>query len=721
MKLSIKLPLAFGIALLLMFSGAIYGIASLNDSIVEYNTTVQARVADERAVTKMLVTFKTQVQEWKDTLLRGEDPVKLDKYWAAFLKGEQAVSDQAKALQDSLPPGKSRDLIKQFAAAHVAMGVGYRKGHDMFVAASFDPTVGDKVVAGVDREPARLLDEAAQEIAKESIAVSAKTAEAARTALVVSSALMLVAFGLGLAGAFIFSRTITKPLARAADVASAVSHGDLAKPFDSRGSDEIGQLLHALKQMQTNLANVVSEVRRNAEGVAAASSQIAAGNLNLSSRTEEQAASLEETAANIGELTSTVRRNSESAVQASSLAGHASDTAVRGGKVMNEVVQTMQGISESSAKVGEIIGVIDSIAFQTNILALNAAVEAARAGEQGRGFAVVAGEVRTLAQRSASAAKEIKGLISQSTERVEAGARLVHEAGTIIDDIVTSVHRVTQIVGEISAASAEQSTGIDQVNVAVGQIEEVTQQNAALVEEASAAAHAMAEQADSLRRAVAVFKLRDSARSGSRSLGGSRQAPSQIPSVKQQLRLTVKKTLLAVTIAAGTVPAAAFAQSSNVTLYGIVDAGVSYQSHVNGGANGNGSVTALTSGGLSGSRWGIRGAEDLGNNLKGIFVLESGFDIDTGKSAQGSRLFGRQAYVGLQGDFGAVTLGRQQNALYDLFAAYDPMAVGPNYSLNSVDNQFNGRADNAVKYTAIPDSAVKSLAASRSARTMAQA
>jgi methyl-accepting chemotaxis protein-1 (serine sensor receptor) len=171
----------------------------------------------------------------------------------------------------------------------------------------------------------------------------------------------------------------------------------------------------------------------------------------------------------------------------------------------------MQGISESSAKVGEIIGVIDSIAFQTNILALNAAVEAARAGEQGRGFAVVAGEVRTLAQRSASAAKEIKGLISQSTERVEAGARLVHEAGTIIDDIVTSVHRVTQIVGEISAASAEQSTGIDQVNVAVGQIEEVTQQNAALVEEASAAAHAMAEQADSLRRAVAVFKLRDSA------------------------------------------------------------------------------------------------------------------------------------------------------------------------------------------------------------------
>lgn len=511
MKLSIKLPLAFAIALLLMFAGAVYGIASLNRSIVEYNTTVQARVADERAVTKMLVTFKTQVQEWKDTLLRGKDPMKLEKYWGAFLKDEQAVDEQAKALQASLPSGKSRDLIAQFLAAHVAMGVGYRKGHDMFVAASFDAAVGDEVVAGVDREPARLLDEAAKEIAEESAAVSTQTAEAAHTALVVSSVLMLAAFGLGLLGAFVFSRTITQPLARAVGVAGAVSQGDLAHPFEAQGNDEIGQLLIALKTMQTSLAEVVSEVRRNAEGVAAASSQIASGNLNLSARTEEQAASLEETAANMGELTSTVHRNSESAAQAATLADHASNTAVRGGKVMNDVVQTMHGISESSAKVGEIIGVIDSIAFQTNILALNAAVEAARAGEQGRGFAVVAGEVRTLAQRSAAAAKEIKELIGQSSGRVEAGAQLVREAGTIIDDIVASVHRVTQIVGEISSASTEQSTGIEQVNAAVGQIEEVTQQNAALVEEASAAAHAMADQADALRRAVAVFKVQDGA------------------------------------------------------------------------------------------------------------------------------------------------------------------------------------------------------------------
>ncbi len=353
----------------------------------------------------------------------------------------------------------------------------------------------------------RLLDEAAREIAAESVAVSTGAAQRAHTALVISVVLMLAAFGLGLAGAFLFSRSITRPLSRAVEVARTVSQGDLSSRFEARGSDEIAQLLIALKDMQHSLAQVVSEVRRNAEGVASASSQIASGNLNLSSRTEEQAASLEETSANMGELTTTVRRNSESAVQASTLAGHASDTAARGGKVMSDVVETMQGISESSAKVGEIIGVIDSIAFQTNILALNAAVEAARAGEQGRGFAVVAGEVRTLAQRSAAAAKEIKGLIGQSSERVEAGARLVQEAGGIIDEIVTSVQHVTQIVTEISSASAEQSTGIEQVNIAVGQIEEVTQQNAALVEEASAAAQQMADQADALRRAVAIFRV----------------------------------------------------------------------------------------------------------------------------------------------------------------------------------------------------------------------
>jgi methyl-accepting chemotaxis protein-1 (serine sensor receptor) len=306
-------------------------------------------------------------------------------------------------------------------------------------------------------------------------------------------------------GGFLFSRTVSRPLGRALGCARAAATGDLSMDFGTSGKDEIAQLLVALKDMQSSLSQVVAKVRQNAEGVATASAEIASGNLNLSSRTEEQTASLEETAASMEELTTTVRQNAENARQASTLA----DAASRGGDVTWQMVETMHGIADSSNKVAEIIAVIDGIAFQTNILALNAAVEAARAGEEGRGFAVVAAEVRTLAQRSATAAKEIKGLIAQSTDRVDAGSALVGDAGQIIAEIVRSVQRLTNIVGEISSASQEQSTGIEQVNTAVAHMDEVTQQNAALVEEASAAAHALAEQANSLRDAVAVFKLRD--------------------------------------------------------------------------------------------------------------------------------------------------------------------------------------------------------------------
>jgi methyl-accepting chemotaxis protein-1 (serine sensor receptor) len=507
-KLSIKLPLAFAAALLLMFAGAIYGIFSLNRSVEQYNTTVESHMANERVVASMLTTFKLQVQEWKDTLLRGKDPAKLDKYWTAFGERERVVDEAVKQLQAALPDGKSRTLIDQFASAHAAMGIGYRKGFDAFKAAGFDPTVGDAAVAGVDREPSQLLENAAREIAEESAAVSAATAADAARATAISVALMLSACTGGLVGAVLFSRTITRPLDHAVGVARTIAAGDLSTRLDARGSDEIAMLGAALMNMQTSLSNVVSNVRQNAEAVSTASSQIAAGNLSLSSRTEEQAASLEETAASMEELTATVRQNSDNAKQATLLAARASDTATRGGDVMVDVVSTMHGIAESASKVGEIIGVIDSIAFQTNILALNAAVEAARAGEQGRGFAVVASEVRTLAQRSAAAAKEIKSLIGQSAERVETGSKLVEGAGEIIGEIVRSVQQVTQIVEEISAASSEQSTGIEQVNTAVGQMDEVTQQNAALVEQASAAAQAMAEQAGSLRDAVAFFQIR---------------------------------------------------------------------------------------------------------------------------------------------------------------------------------------------------------------------
>jgi methyl-accepting chemotaxis protein len=300
--------------------------------------------------------------------------------------------------------------------------------------------------------------------------------------------------------------------------------------------DELGQLLRSMKRMRTSLARVVGTVRENAENVTTASAQIAAGNQDLSSRTEQQAASLQETAASMEQLTSTVKQNAENARTANQLAQSASTAAAAGGQTVSEVVTTMDSISANSRKMADIIGVIDGIAFQTNILALNAAVEAARAGEQGRGFAVVATEVRTLAQRSADAAKEIRTLISQSVERVAAGSNLVQAAGTAMQDIVSRVTRVTDLIGEITHSAAEQSNGIEQVNLAVSQMDQVTQQNAALVEEAAAAASSLKTQAGELVQAVAVFQLaqergiggaehpsaaRDAALSGARPLAWS--------------------------------------------------------------------------------------------------------------------------------------------------------------------------------------------------------
>jgi methyl-accepting chemotaxis protein len=320
-------------------------------------------------------------------------------------------------------------------------------------------------------------------------------------------AILLGSIALGLGLAFSIARIVSRPLSQAVDAAQRVAAGDLTSRIEVTSKDETGQLMQALKDMNDSLVGIVGNVRGGTDTIATASSQIAAGNHDLSSRTEEQASSLEETAASMEELTSTVKQNADNARQANQLAVSASSVAVKGGSVVAEVVGTMGAINASSRKIVDIIGVIDGIAFQTNILALNAAVEAARAGEQGRGFAVVAAEVRNLAQRSAAAAKEIKTLIDDSVSKVEEGSNQVAEAGKTMDEIVDSVKRVTDIMAEITAASQEQTSGIEQINQAITQMDQVTQQNAALVEEAAAAASSLQEQAANLSQVVSVFRL----------------------------------------------------------------------------------------------------------------------------------------------------------------------------------------------------------------------
>jgi methyl-accepting chemotaxis protein len=338
--------------------------------------------------------------------------------------------------------------------------------------------------------------------------------------------LVLAAVALAIGGVFswVITHSITVPLNQAVIVAGRVATGDLTSHVEDKSKDEIGQLFGALRQMNGSLSDIVGNVRLGTENIGVASKEISSGNADLSSRTEAQASSLEETASSMEELTSTVKQNAENARQANQLVVSASEVAVRGGEVVGQVVDTMGSIKDSSRKIVDIIGVIDGIAFQTNILALNAAVEAARAGEQGRGFAVVASEVRSLAQRSAGAAKEIKALIGDSVEKVDAGSKLVDQAGETMQEIVSSVKHVADIMNEISAASQEQSAGIEEVNRAIAQMDEMTQQNAALVEQAAAAAESMQTQAGALSQAVSVFKLL-----GDGALG--LQAPAQRVSV----------------------------------------------------------------------------------------------------------------------------------------------------------------------------------------------
>ncbi|MGK5077223.1 methyl-accepting chemotaxis protein [Janthinobacterium sp. HLX7-2] len=509
-NVSIGVRLGLGFAVILLFSMLITGISvwRLHDVATATRNMMEQPLAKERYISDWYSRIDSAVRRTiaiarsSDTTLSGyfaEESKVSSASSAELQKKIEALIDKAdekvmfaRLLEQRKVYISSRDQVyklkgeSQVDAANEVFG-------KTFVPAA---TTYQKMVLDLLEHQRASIDATARDID-----------DVANTSRNLLLALAALALGFGVVCAWLLTMGIVRPLRTAVEIARKVADGDLTAQIDASAKDETGQLLLALKDMNTSLLNIVGEVRSGTDSIATSSTQIAAGNQDLSSRTEEQAGSLEETASSMEELTSTVKQNADNARQANQLAASAAQVAVKGGAVVAQVVGTMESINSSSKKIVDIISVIDGIAFQTNILALNAAVEAARAGEQGRGFAVVASEVRNLAQRSASAAKEIKTLIGASVEQVNAGSMLVAQAGSTMNDIVDSVQRVSDIITEITAASSEQSVGIDEINRAIGQMDAVTQQNAALVEESAAAAESMQHQAHNLAQVVSVFKL----------------------------------------------------------------------------------------------------------------------------------------------------------------------------------------------------------------------
>ncbi len=509
MTIAARLRLAFGLmALMTILMGAInlYKTSALQTALTE---VTEHRMVIQAELGKLNNEIHIQARELRNMVLfQDADAIKTEGQ--NILVSRKRVNEISARLDQLITSEKGRTGLAEI----VSRRDKYQAEVDAFLALVADGKRDEAVAALIEQiRPAQnALFAAIQEEAKTQDEMTAESVAQAENAVLAIKANIWIVGGLSLLASLLLAawiiRAITRPIGQAVAVARAVSAGDLTHPIEAGDRSETGQLLQALGEMQAGLARVVSQVRTGSEAVAAASAQIAQGNHDLSSRTEKEASALQETSASMDQLGSTVKQNASNAQQANQLAQNASSVAAQGGQVVSQVVDTMRDISESSKKIADIITVIDGIAFQTNILALNAAVEAARAGEQGRGFAVVASEVRSLAQRSAAAAKEIKQLITESVERVDHGSALVDRAGTTMDDVVSSIERVTTIMTEISAASAEQSQGVSQVGEAVMQMDHSTQQNAAMVEQMAAAAAGLNQQAQSLVQAVAAFKLR---------------------------------------------------------------------------------------------------------------------------------------------------------------------------------------------------------------------
>ncbi len=502
-----RLGLGFGVTLLLIVGMAVTGFVGAARLSAESRTIYEDRtvpLGELSTIYQLMMSNRVLVM---NTLLAPQslaqnrtqveaNAARIGQIWKRFMASQ--MTPREAQLAQAYEPARVAYVNDGLLAVLAAVGQGDLENARLIYRDKLEPLAQSAI--GLSDQLIQLQIDVAGEEYRRAQALESLV----ETTMAVAAGLALL-LGIGLAVAI--TRSITRPIQQAVRIAQTVAAGDLTSPIDPRGRDETAELLRALKTMNDSLVQVVGEVRGNAESVSTASAQIAQGNADLSQRTEEQASALEETSASMEQMGSSAGQNADNARQAHQLASSASAVAQQGGEVVEQVVQTMRDIHESSRRIGDIIGVIDGIAFQTNILALNAAVEAARAGEQGRGFAVVAGEVRNLAQRSAQAAKEIKALIGTSVERVGQGSQLVDRAGTTMQEVVASIRRVSDIVGEISSASVQQSAGVGQVGEAITQMDQATQQNAALVEESAAAAASLRHQAQLLVQAVQRFKL----------------------------------------------------------------------------------------------------------------------------------------------------------------------------------------------------------------------
>ncbi|MBV8626159.1 MAG: Tar ligand binding domain-containing protein [Herbaspirillum sp.] len=518
MSIRLRLILAISFLAVMLVASSVLGLLALRSS----NDRMRSLYEDRLVALSLLERIEAAMEATSNGVYgiitldssEGWNPAEIDRRLDDLEKKLQASEPDIQAYQATYLTEQEAGLLRQFLKQRTSLiEDGFKPALLALRKRTFQ--AADDIFSGTARKRYDEVHHTMLELKQLQIDVGRELYETEqgryRLLMLVMGAAMLTGLAVACLEALLLVRAISRPLGQAVSLARVVASGDLSREIKVHSQDETGQLMQALKDMTANLHHIVAAVRTSTDTIGVASREISAGNLDLSARTEQQAGSLEETASAMAQLTSTVKANADNASQANTLAASASEVAVRGGEVVRQVVDTMNSINQSSTRIVDIIGVIDGIAFQTNILALNAAVEAARAGEQGRGFAVVASEVRSLAQRAAAAAREIKDLIDDSVEKVGKGTALVGQAGQTMDEVVASVRQVTDMVGEISSASQEQSTGIQEIDRAIVLMDQATQQNAALVEQAAASAQALLEQSRSLERAVSVFQLGSSA------------------------------------------------------------------------------------------------------------------------------------------------------------------------------------------------------------------